>query len=282
MKKYSIPAVIFLAAIAVILSCEKTGTSLEKIWETEKDLRTPESVMYDPENEILYVANINGNPTDKDGNGFISKLGLDGKIIDLKWVTGMNAPKGMGIYKGSLYVTDIDNLIQIDIKQGKIVKRFKPAGAKFLNDIAVDENGAVYITDMHSNKIYRLTDNKVSVWSDSARLVTPNGLALKNGKLIVGIKDAILSIDLKDKSISVEVEGRYTGGTDGLKPAGEDKYIISDWAGKVRLVGKNTETVILSDTTGQKINAADIEYIPGKKMILIPTFFDNRVVAYKL
>ncbi len=282
MKKYSVLVIIFFATIAMIVSCKKSGTALEKIWETDRELRIPESVMYDPEDEILYVSNINGNPADKDGNGFITKLGLDGKIVRLKWVEGLDAPKGMGIFKGSLYVTDIDNIVQIDIKSGKIIKRYKAAGAQFLNDIAIDDNGVVYITDTNTNRIYRLMDGKVSVWRDSEKLVNPNGLAMKDGKLIVGINNAILSIDLKNKSVSVEIEGKYTGGTDGLKPVGKDKYIISDWAGKVRLVGKNTETVILSDTTGQKINAADLEYIPGKNMILIPTFFDNRVVAYKL
>jgi len=70
--------------------------SVIKKWETDTLLRTPESVLLDEGRNILYISNINGQPTDKDGNGFISKVTLDGKIENLKWVEGFDAPKVLG------------------------------------------------------------------------------------------------------------------------------------------------------------------------------------------
>lgn len=282
MKNYIILTVLCFSVFILSGSSKNINSELVKIWETQPDFRTPESVMYDFANNILYVANINGNPSVKDGNGFISRLGLNGNIIELKWIKGLNAPKGMGIFENRLYVTDIDRIVEIGINKGKILKSYEAQGSKFLNDIAIDRNGIVYVSDTGANCIYRLARGKVGIWSTAKELESPNGMLLINDKIYAGIKGGILGISIKDKSISTEISGAYTGGTDGLKPAGNNTFIISDWAGKVRLVGKDIKPIVLSDTTGQKINAADLELIPDKKMVLIPTFFDNRVMAYEL
>src|SRR5690242_11795121 len=95
---------LILAAAAVIVACqpkqqetttETKAPTLTKIWETDTVLTTCESVIYDATNNVLYVANINGDPSGKDGNGFISAVSLEGKVSNVKWATGMDAPKGM-------------------------------------------------------------------------------------------------------------------------------------------------------------------------------------------
>jgi len=134
---------------------------ITEVWSTSKDLKVPESVMYDKENHIIYVANINGKPTEKNNMGFLSKISLDGKIVTLKWVDGMNAPKGMGLKDNLLYVTDIDRIHVIDKNKDQIIKTHDVSGAKFLNDIEIDSKGNVYITDMLTNKVLILKYNKV-------------------------------------------------------------------------------------------------------------------------
>ncbi|PKP00670.1 MAG: hypothetical protein CVU14_07245 [Bacteroidetes bacterium HGW-Bacteroidetes-9] len=96
------------------------NSRLTQIWETTDSLITPESVLFDPASKLLYVSCINENPWEKDGNGYISKLTSDGKIINLKWATGFSAPKGMGISKGKLYVTNIDEVVEIDLENGAV------------------------------------------------------------------------------------------------------------------------------------------------------------------
>ena len=72
------------------------------------------------------------------------------------------------------------------------------------------------------------------------------------------------------------------GGIDGLIPLGNRKYLVSNWAGKIQIISPHKKPVVLSNTTNQKINAADLGYIPELKLVMIPTFFDNRVIAKQL
>jgi len=252
---------------------------LTKIWETPATLLTPESVCYDPVTKTLFVSNINGKPTEKDDNGFISLLTVEGEILELRWLSGLNAPKGMGIFNGMLYVTDIDRVAVIDIKKKSILKFFEFPEAKFLNDIAVDQNGAVYVSDMMSTRIYRIYEDKTEIWLDDASLTGPNGLFVENDELLVGCKK-IVRVSLKDKTITPWLE--ETGGIDGLEAVGDGRYVFSDWQGNVYLVDKDRKIEKILDTTPAGINAADIEYIPTLNLLLVPTFGDNRVVAYQL
>src|ERR1700722_18740009 len=110
---------ILLLRFSVMAAFAQTAPTLQQVWVTDTVLRTPESAHYDPIKDIIYVANINKISKDtKDGDGFISIVKIDGKFENLKWVTGLNDPKGMAAYKGKLYVSDIDQVVEIDIEKG--------------------------------------------------------------------------------------------------------------------------------------------------------------------
>ena len=258
--------------------------SLFKLWETEKVLKVPESVLYDARTNLIYVSNINGSPGKKDGNGFITKLSVNGRILNLKWATGLNAPKGMAILNGKLYVSDIDQLVSIGLSSGRLLHKFPAPGAQFLNDVAVDGAGNIYVSDTSGKNsvIYRLKDRKMKVWLKGPEIKKPNGLFYKDGTLYIGNSGdgKIKAVNIKTRKI--KTIANIGSGIDGLLLDKEGFFIISDWAGKTSLVKKGGELVTLLDTTERKINAADLGYIPKKRVILIPTFFDNRVVAYKL
>ena len=83
------------------------------------------------------MANINMNPWEKDGNGFISKMDLEGNISELEWIKGLYGPKGMGVLGGLLYVADIDEVVKIDIESSQILNRFKVEGIPTLNLISM-------------------------------------------------------------------------------------------------------------------------------------------------
>jgi DNA-binding beta-propeller fold protein YncE len=131
------------AAVALffLVASNASAESLSESWRVE-GLSNPESVLFDPTQNVLYVSNIAGEAMAKDGKGFISRLSPDGKILTLKWTTGLNAPKGLALVGERLFVSDIDELVAVDTKTGKIAKRWPAAGAKFLNDVAADEAAA--------------------------------------------------------------------------------------------------------------------------------------------
>jgi hypothetical protein len=253
---------------------------LTRTWETQPGLRTPESVLYDPSAKVLYVANVNQNPWEKDGNGFISKLALDGGFLALEWVKGLSAPKGMGLANGHLYVTDIDELVEIDPTRAVVVKRYGHPAAKNLNDVATSPDGTVFVSDSAGHAIYRLAGGKLEVLLDSDEIAKTNGLFVLGGDLLCGLHTKLVSLDLATKVVEPFVEN--TGGIDGIAAVGDGTFLISDWSGHVFLVAPGQPTVKLLDTTPKKINAADIAFIPADRTLLVPTFFDDHVVAYRL
>lgn len=263
----------------------KPKAELVKLWETDTTLRTCESVLYNAKNNILYVANINGNPTDKDKNGFISKLTTDGKIETLEWIKGLNAPKGMGIVGNKLFVTDITEIVEIDIEKGKITKKYPVKGSEFLNDITTDEaTGNVYFTDMKKHKIHVLASKtgKITDFIASDTLGSPNGLYFLDANtmmLATNGDSKFKKIDLTTKQISTVTEG--IGAGDGVEKVGENAYLVSSWMGEVFYIN-NGEKLNVLDTQADKINAADIGFIPAQKTLLVPTFFKNKVIAYQL
>lgn len=280
MKKQII--LILLITSFLLIGCNKNKVKAVKHWSTPATFSVPESVMYDSKRDILYISNINGKPLEKNGKGFISRLSLKGKVIQLKWIKGLNAPKGMAIKDNTLYVTDIDRIHTIDISKGKIKTTINEPSAEFLNDIAVCPAGNVYISDMKSGIIYMLQNKTLKPFINLKKFLGSNGMLIHGQDLLVGTKTGIIKVDLKAKKASLHVKVNNYGMIDGLKAYDDKSFIISNWQGETRLVTVSGKTTVLLDTVKENIQSADLEYIPGKKLLLIPTFFNNRVVAYKI
>lgn len=270
-----------LLAVCCILCSTLQAQKLELKWKTDTVLRVPESVLYDAERKVLYVANIDGKPDGKDGVGFISKIDPNGKIENLKWATGLDAPKGMGVSKGKLYVADISRVDVIDIATGKVTDKIEIAGAKFLNDITVDKNGRVFVSDTGTGKIFVLNGNKAELYFESVEFKGVNGLLAEGNEMYVvdfaSGNNYILSADKNLKKI-----GMSSQGADGVVALTKGAHLVSSWHGEVYYVSSSGEAKKLLDTKDKKINAADIEYDAKTKMLFVPTFFANSVMAYEL
>lgn len=265
----------YILIVFISIGLSSTAQTLTKVWTTTDGLKTPESVLFDVKSNKIYVSNIDGDASAKDGNGFISVLDVDGKMNNLHWVTGLNAPKGQAIHNGNLYVSDIDELVVINIKEAKITNKIKPENAKFLNDVTSAEDGTVFVTDMKDNKIYVLDNGKLVLWLEDKLITNPNGLWAEKGKLYIGTGQ-ILQADIKSKEIKVLVND--CGGIDGLEKLENGNFIYSNWMGRI-FVTKGTESIKLLDTVGKQ-NTADIDFVPAQSLVLVPTFLANSVDAY--
>jgi hypothetical protein len=252
--------------------------SLVKKWETPATLKTPESVLFDPAGRVLYVANIDGKePWTKDGAGSIGKVGLDGKVIAAEWVKGLEAPKGMALHGGKLYVADIDRMVVIDVAKGVIAQTIAVPGSQRLNDVTVDKAGVVYVSDMQGLKIYAIKNGQPSVFLEGFK--RPNGVLSVGDDFYVLDSGALLKFG-KNKQRTTVVEG-MDASTDGVEHVQGDEFIVSCWAGAVYHV-KGGEKTQLLDTRAQKVNSADIGYDAKGRIVYVPTFFVNTVVAYEL
>lgn len=255
---------------------------LELIWETDSLLTTCESVLYDETSKKIYVANINNGPWDFDNNGFISIIDVKGQITELKWMEGLSAPKGMGMHNGKLYVNDIYTMLEIDIKNRNISNKYTVEGNPQLNDITISPEGVVYSSGSNSNAIYKLLDSKLS-------LVAKDSLGRLNG--LLWQKEALYYLNFSTKNFGAlnletkafKVLTKEIGDGDGLVRLENGDFITSGWKGEVFYINaENWTKTKLLDTQKQSIFAADIDYIPETQTLLIPTFFHNRVMAYKL
>src|SRR2546422_10043214 len=203
----------------------------------------PESVLHDPVQDIYFVSNVNGGPTTKDNNGFISRVRPDGAVENLKFIEGghngvtLNAPKGLAIRGDTLWVADIDAIRAFDAKTGAARDSVSLAslGAVVLNDIAIAQTGAVYITAtgirfddvgnvLHPgpDRIFRVgTDRQVTVAVRGDTLGRPNGITLDSvGKRFIVVQfggRSVLAWKPGDKAPSVIAKG--PGGVDGVEMA---------------------------------------------------------------
>lgn len=250
--------------------------SLQKIWETDSILKTPESVFYDEGNQVLYVSNMAGKPGE--GKGSVGKVSLDGKIIATDWVAGLNVPAGMAMVKNILWVADVDEVVNIDVTNGQITKRIKIPGAKFLNDVAADNTGNIYVTDSQNRQLWKIDNGKPSKLLDS--LKGPNGVLVYKKDVYI-LDDGGLYRIGKGKALDKLADG-MEGFADGVEHVQDNEFIVACWQGVIYYVNGDGTTQKLLDTRDQKVNSADIGYDPRKRIVYVPTFYRNKIVAYEL
>jgi hypothetical protein len=263
-----------------------------ELWTVAVGMDAPESVYADPTTGNIYVSIIGGMPDAKDGNGRIAQITSDGKGTNAAWVDGLNAPKGMRAHDGTLWTSDIDEIVGIDMATGKVKAKVKVKDAKFLNDVATSNDGTVYVSDMMGNKIYTLKDGKVSVFAEGADLLEhPNGLLIDGDSLVVGgwgsapdpkdfstkVLGRLFKLDLKTKKKTL-VTTEPTANIDGLEIDGQGGYIVSDYlAGKILQVSGDGKVKTL---TTFKPGTADIAYLALEQRLIVPHMNENKVVAY--
>jgi sugar lactone lactonase YvrE len=252
---------------------------LEKLWETDSVLKVPESVLFDGEHKVLYASNIDGtDPWGKDGKGSVAKVGLDGKVIATEWVSGLNAPKGIGIYKGKLYVADLNEIVVIDIAGSKIEKKIAVTGAEGLNDVSVSKNGIVYVSDSKLKKIFTVKDGVSELLLDT--LKGPNGVLMRGDDFYLLDAGGLFKMN-KDKTLTKITDG-MEGGTDGIENISGNDFIVSCWQGVVWYVNADGSKQQLLDSRADKKNSADIGIDAKNKIIYVPTFWRNTIVAYRV
>ena len=260
-----------------ITTLSQAQHTLEKLWESDTTLAIPESVLPDPQKNILYVSLIDGEPWGVDGKGAIAQLDKKGKILNAACVSGLNAPKGMGLHGGKLYVADVTEVAVIDVKKGTIESRIAIEGAQGLNDITVAGSGIVYVSDSRTGKVHRISGGKADGYMEGLKGV--NGLlAVGNELYVCTANDVLKTTDGKQTTVA----GTMPMGGDGIEPIGNGDLVTSTWSGVVYYIAKDGTVTSMLDTREQKKNTADIGYDAKERIVYVPTFFAKSVVAYKL
>jgi len=255
---------------------EYIHASIEKAWEASSRLAAPESVCYDPISDALYVSNFGGN--------HISKLNLTGEVLERRWVSGLENPTGLACVGARLYAVERRNLVAVDIAAGIVAERYPIPGARFPNDVAVGGAGELFISDSQRHAIYRFREGTVEVWLESHLLPNANGLHWDGRRLIVGASGdgSFKAVTPEDKHISTLLRLGSGAVMDGVQALDDGSYLMGDWNGRIFQVHADGKKLELLNTMDAKLTLADFAFIPEKNLLVIPTLYGNRVLAYRL
>jgi hypothetical protein len=288
MKPLATAAAAFVVTLAATsLAAAQSAT---EVWRTG-GFATPESVSYDPGTNALYVSNINSPDMSANGQGYISQLGLDGKVLKEKFAEGLNAPKGTFVRDGILYVAGVEEVVEIDLASGAVRTRHAVPGATFVNDVAVADDGTIYATETMQNAIYTIKGGTV------AQLVTDPGLAGANGIIIDGNRllvatlgdlsggfenlkpSNVKAVDIATKTVTDYGSAEPVGTLDGIEALAGAVLVTDNGAGRlIRVAGDGTVAPIGDTGPG----SADFEYVEGESLAVIPLLNSSEVAAFKL
>lgn len=268
---------LFLCGTALLATTTVNAQhKLTKLWESDTTLLVPESVI--PYNGTIYTSQINGQPWTKDGNGAIGALDMKGKIKNLKWITGLDAPKGLAVNGDWLYVADIKDVVVISISKNKIDHKITIADAVGLNDVTVDSKGVIYATDSQNARVFKIEKDVPTLYLEGLRGI--NGIKAIGDKLYILANNAIM---VADAAKNLTKFATLENGGDGVEPIGNGDFLVTAWAGWLYYVkADGTKEVLLDTHTIRNRKTADIGYDPKTKIVYVPTFSANSIEAYKL
>ena len=256
---------------------------------------TPEAMEYDAENDVYLVANINGSPFEKDGNGFISKISPDGEVLELKWLDGaesninLNAPKGMLARDGKLYVADIDRVRVFDIATKKQLADIEFAGSSFINGLSAAEDGGLWVSDSGMSPGFKPNNTqalyKVSAKGNitkvlSGELGNPNGVYAADGQTWMV---TLFSGQLRTMNSKGEVKTIMTlpfNRLDGLIKTNDGRLITSSW--KAEGIYEITPQYKLNKIVDGLTSPADLGYDTKRNRLLVPLFLKDEIMTYSL
>lgn len=296
-------AALCLAAVAGCKKAEQPAAqpaAPSKVAQVDS-LQTPESVLWDQALDVYFVSNVNGNPSVKDGNGFISRLSPEGGANTLRFIESgrngvtLNAPKGLAVRGDTLWVTDIDAVRAFNATTGAPLFSIELGRqATFLNDPVIGPDGTVYITDTGikfdqqgnmthpgPDRVFRVgSDRKATVVLQGDTLHGPNGItwdATGNRFIIVPFAGPqVFEWRPGDKNPTAIAQG--PGGYDGVELA-RGKMLVSSWTDStVSMYQGGTQVKVITGVA----SPADIGYDGKRNRVLIPVFTGNRVEVWQL
>ncbi len=250
-------------------------SSVKKEWGLKGTLALPEAAVFDPKQNVCYVSNYFN-----EGQEFLSRISPAGEIIELEWIKGLRMPTGMCVKGNALYAVDRSGLNVIDIKNGKITAKIPLPGLRMANDVTMDREGNLYISDTPAGTVYRYSRGKLEPWLKD--LDRPNALLCEKSRLLVGQNEKLIAVDLKSKAAQTLAVFARGANVDGIESDGSGGYLVGDHNGKLFRLNAKGEKTLLLDTSNPGDKIADFAYIPELKLIVIPTFDGNSLAAYTL
>jgi sugar lactone lactonase YvrE len=263
----------------------------------------PESVKYDPEQDVWFVTNMTGAGSVKDANGYISRIsaanpdsasvfiesGKNGVVLD--------SPKGMAIHGDTLWVADISVLRAFDRHTGALLANvdFTPLGAMQLNDVAVGPDGDIHVTDtgimmspkgvihLGPDRVFVVGANRTITTMPGAAAVTwPNGItwdSIAKRWIIVSFDPFNGRVNSIAGSTGAKVIREGSGKLDGVEVLPNGGILFTSWAdSSIHLLEHGTDRKIIREVP----EPADIGFDSRRNQLAIPLSVLGRVQIWEL
>lgn len=264
------------------------GQTLAEAWRLG-GFTMPESAYFDEATGRIIVSQIGTFGPEAGADGKLSLVSPEGEMIDADWVTGLIDPKGMASHGGKLYVADANGLQVVDMATGELSGPVEMPGAMMLNDVTVDEDGTIYVSDMFAGGIYRLQGDAVDQVVAAGGVPLPNGVLAYDGSVIIGSfgdemaedfsvtnPGGLLMLDPTSGTVTPIAETGTSASVDGIAVLGD--WVIYDDNPTGRIMGWRDGTLTPLGETAP--GAADLG--STGELLVIPFLNSGEVVAYRL
>lgn len=251
--------------------------NFQPVWRTG-GLGNPESIIADGEGGFI-VSNVNGEAAERNGAGYLARLDAQGQLTDPAWVSGLDAPKGLALMDGRVFVSDIDQVVEIDAASGHILARHFLEGAGFLNDVSA-HGGRIYVSDSARGRIHAYEDGRWTVWLEDERLGGVNGLLPESERMLIATMSAgtVLSANWQAEAVLELADG--FDNADGIARVTRDGYLVSQWPGEVWYWSPRHGRTPIFDERDSGIFMNDI--LVSGNLLLVPHWSTNEVSAWRI
>lgn len=269
-----LPLLLTLVSAAVLSPAAPEPEAADIAWVVSGAFCEPETVLALPDDTLL-VSNVCGYS--EPGNGFLSLLGAGGEVLDWRRLEGLDAPLGMALRDGHLYVVD-SNRVKIFQWPGYLWLKTIELETRVANDIAIGQDGSLFVTDTAGHQVIRIMpDGTQSVLTGKPQFDGANGVAVHRGYVYIG-GNRLWRVNLG--TLEVETVGpEWLSDIDGIEFEGDGTLQVTPVGGPLIRYRNEQELEILA---GEGISSANHGYSVRLNLALIPTGYDNTVIAIRV
>lgn len=272
---------LFFLLICIFFSSVLFAQNVEIKWQSDALLKDPESIVYDKKRACFYVSNMDkSTPVQDLLTDPVSMLSLDGKTVEVDWMTGFSTPTGLLLKNDFLYVVERNGVAIVDVENKKVLQRISVPNTGYLNDITMGRKGRIFITDSERGNIFRIVDGKSELWYATPSGGGINGILLDGKNILFGDNGdhTFKSICIKNKKVQ-KIAYLGEGNIDGIQKLSKHQYLVSHFLGNLYQITLDGNVKEIFNSRGENLFIADFTYIPERQEIVIPSLRTHHIFS---
>jgi outer membrane protein assembly factor BamB len=282
--KHLIGAALLVAASSPVFSQEVPSS--EQIWRSDH-FQHPEAVYIPAGSEWAYIGNQVATSEDEPitHEAYISRLNILTGEFESHWASHLDGPLGMTSFGNTLYAVDNGtHITALDLTTGEVIQTWtSPADDVFFNDLAVDDDGRLYVTDSRSGALLRLENDRFETLFDGDAFASANGVEFVDGSLYVvcsGGVGNLIRIDPATLQWEILISG--AGSLDGVVTDGRGGLVLSDIPGRLLHWSEVTGLTVLDGFESEDIMLNSIGGTADGTYIFAPHWRQSQVSAFRM